>query len=520
MIKVCMKPFTKIRPFLTIIIFAAVILLFSQGFTGNKTSFLRVNGDEIIDGEGNSVMLRGFNISFKDFRDVLGEKDIRNIADSGANSIRLVMDFRQFESAPFTYNQDSFSLLDFILDWCEKYGVYVILDMHLAPGIQNHHDFVVHRERSYEFWKKLEYQKRFYALWAELAKRYAGRTIIAGYDLLNEGAPPGAEEYRRVMNSAANAVRSFDKNHILIVEEAILPDWRKELISIDDRNTLYSIHFFYPPQFTFHTTTTERAITTYPGEMATHGEKIGETRTASVTGNNEWKKIGIKATPPEEAEILVVTISSEGNTGTVWFDDVSLEKDGLPMDLPAPLVPNNSFEVDYPGINWNTMGSGVVVTEKTSRTGRCSLAFSRCRTAAFAQSSPLEARKGNYSLTAWVRSEGATGDNYLSLSWHKRRILQRVDKNALTENMLYALRFKSRYHVPIYVGEFTAHANPSAGSALRYLRDLLGIMREGGLHWSYWTYYSEYPGIGIYTGNPSRLSRPEEMELLKREMGQ
>ena len=30
--------------------------------------------------------------------------------------------------------QDGFHLLDSLIYWCEKYGIYVIIDMHGAPG--------------------------------------------------------------------------------------------------------------------------------------------------------------------------------------------------------------------------------------------------------------------------------------------------------------------------------------------------------------------------------------------------
>lgn len=512
----------KIKTFL--IASPVILLLFlfflSHGSTTRDLSgFLRVSGNKVLDGSGNPVMLRGFNIAFKDFRDVLSVKDIKKIADTGANSIRLVLNYRHFESAPFKYNPDNFSLLDSILDWCEKYDVYVILDMHLAPGIQNPHDFVVHRGKSYEFWNKREYQERFYALWAEIAKRYADRRIIAGYDLLNEGVPPDPDSYIEVINKVAGVIRKYDRNHILIVEEMVLPGKRgKKLSLIDDKNTIYSIHFFYPPQFTFYTTTNKRIVMNYPGEMVTAGPKTGETKTGSITGTSDWKKIVLKAVPPEGAEILRVNIVSSGNHGTVWFDDIYLEKDGRPIELPALLVSNNSFEIDYPGISWNTMGKGVTVTDRTSRTGTYSLKFSGNETASSAKSSPIEVQKGKFSLSAWVKSKNATGNNHISLSWHKKKLIKNINRNSLLERLQYALEFKNRYNVPLYVGEFTVHSNPSEKSVANYLNDILEIMEKEDLHWSYWTYYSEYPGIGIYTGNSSFLSRRNGLEILKKFM--
>jgi hypothetical protein len=297
---------------------------------------------------------------------------------------------------------------------------------------------------------------------------------------------------------------------------------------INDKNTIYSVHFFYPPQFTFYTTANERMLMKYPGEMTTAGVKIGEIRTANITGTTEWRKLNIKAVPPDGAEILMVNIISDSNNGTVWFDDVYLKKDGVQIGLPAPLVFNNSFEIDYPGINWNTQGVAAVTSE-TARTGSRSLMFSMNKDAASALSSPVDVNpvrkglsngvnKGTYSLTAWVKSINATGNNFLSLSWHKRKAVAYVDRNVLLERLRYALEFKKKNNVPLFVGEFTVHANPYRDSVINYLKDIVEIMRDEGLHWSYWTYYSEYPGIGIYTGNNPHLARPEEMNMLKKYM--
>jgi hypothetical protein len=477
--------------------------------------FLRVEGEKILDASGKPIFLRGFNVEFKHFKRELGEPDIKRIADDGYNGIRLVMDYRDFMIAPSIYHEENFVLLDSLLSWCRKYSVYVILDMHLAPGFQNSHDFVVHRQRSFDFWTKGEHQERFYALWEKIAERYAGETIVAGYDLLNEGVPPTGQDYVRVMKTAIQRIRSRDRNHILIIEEALLPGGRKELYHFPDRNTVYSIHFFYPSSFSFYVTTTERVALTYPGAMSTSGEKRGEASSGTAAGDSEWREVSVRAFPPEGADLVLVNISSQGNAGTVWFDDITLEVNGRALELPAPLVSNNSFEIDYPGISWNTRGACVSLTSKAARTGNFSLMFSGCRTPGTAESSPLEAGPGEYRLSGWYRAEQAGGESVLSLSWHKRRLIGQVDRSALLGKLGYALRFRSRHRVPLYVGEFTAHANPARESVARYLQDLTGIMREEGLHWSFWEYYSEYPGVGLYTGD-LRLTNPEARDVLKR----
>jgi aryl-phospho-beta-D-glucosidase BglC (GH1 family) len=496
-----------------------ILLLSFARFESRETAgFLRVSDQEVLDGAGDPLVLKGFNIAFKDFDGTLGEKDIKRITDSGANSIRLVIDYRQLESSPFEYDAKNFGLLDTIVSWCDKYGIYLILDMHLAPGIQNPHDFVVHREKSYRFWEESQYQERFYALWTAIAKRYADRKIIAAYDLLNEGVAPDETQYLKVINTVADKVRQYDKHHILIVEEALLPNGTKRIFPIADDNVIYSIHFFYPPQFTFYTTTRQRTITRYPGEMSINGEAIGAVKSQAATGTRDWRRLTLRGAPPEGAEIVQVLILSDEQHGRVWFDDIHLEVDGRAVDLPAPLVSNSSFEIDYPGISWETRGPCGQVTEVTAKKGRHSIGFANCTKPAVVLSSPIAVDGDSYTLSAWVKTADAQGGNQLALSWHKLKTLTAFNKITLRDRLDYALRFKAWHGAPVYVGEFTVHENPSTDSVSNYMKDILDIMETEGLHWSYWTYYSEFPGIGIYTGSRAYLARPDSLRILARNM--
>ena len=495
-----------------------ILLVFAFFSVGDAYGFLRVSGSRIVDAADKPVRLQGLNIEFKDFMTVLNEDDIKKIADSGANSIRLAFNYLDLEQSPFAYNKKNFELLDLVIDWCERHGILVVLDMHLVPGIQNIHDFVVNREKSAEFWNKREFQERFYALWTHIAARYRDRKIIAGYDLINEGSPPDISLYIKILNTVAGKIRALDKNHILIVEEAIHPARSKELVLIDDKNTVYSIHFFYPPQFTFYATTTERPISSYPGKMLTAGNLISEIKSAAPAGNEEWQIAEIKASPPEGSEVLMVNIISEGNQGAIFFDDIRLAVDGHEIDLPAPLVSNNSFEIDYPGFNWDTTDSCVKVSDTTAKIGKHSLSFLNCRHAAAAHSSPIQVQNRTYVLKAWYKSRSASGKTYISLSWHAGRILSTIEKSSLLEQINYAIAFKSRHNVPLYVGEFTAHANPSKENVANYLSDLLDIMVKEGFHWSFWEYYSHYRGVGIHNGPEKAMVNPAAWDTLKKYM--
>ena len=62
------------------------------------------------------------------------------------------------------------------------------------------------------------------AAWATIAQRYQNATNILGYDLLNE--PPGSlnNNYRPTYQQIQATVRSYDKNHLLVLESNVYAD--------------------------------------------------------------------------------------------------------------------------------------------------------------------------------------------------------------------------------------------------------------------------------------------------------
>jgi hypothetical protein len=144
-----------------------------------------------------------------------------------------------------------------------------------------------------------------------------------------------------------------------------------------------------------------------------------------------------------------------------------------------------------------------------------SLAFSGCGTW-FSDEQPLS-KKGEYRLSGWYKENKRQEKTFFPCLKHNEESEQ-VDRARSVSGL--AMRYGSSLHkVPLYVGEFTMHANPERESVVGYLQDLIGIMRDEGLHWSFWEYYSEYPGVGLYTGD-LRLANPEARDVLKRSLGE
>ena len=123
------------------------------------------------------------------------ETDFKNIADMGFNCVRIPFWYRNFQSDNNgTWILDDngeidLSRLEWAVEMCRKYGLYAILDLHAANGVQGYADHAGHKN-NYHFFDQNEkgewYREQAAELWRVIAKRFAGDPAIAMFDLLNE----------------------------------------------------------------------------------------------------------------------------------------------------------------------------------------------------------------------------------------------------------------------------------------------------------------------------------------------
>lgn len=66
------------------------------------------------------------------------EADIRKMAEEGLNSVRLAINSRHIieDDEPLRWKDDGIARIDRLIEWCRSYQLYVILDLHGAPGGQ------------------------------------------------------------------------------------------------------------------------------------------------------------------------------------------------------------------------------------------------------------------------------------------------------------------------------------------------------------------------------------------------
>ena len=255
-----------------------------------KLPLLKVDGTRIVDRAGKPVRLKGVNLggwlmmegymlggrnipekAFREgfektlgkdaleeftraFRDTfIREEDIKTIKSWGANCVRIPFNYRliEFEDRPFSLNEEGLGYLNRAVGWCEKHGLYCILDMHAAPGAQNtgwHSDCY----GKPDFFTNDFNIDRYLRLWHFLAEQYKDSSAVAGYDVLNEAVVPFTNELalKELYRKVTKEIRDADTKHIIFLEGNF---WAQRLVFLgrpEDRNTAYSIHTYAPFDFT------------------------------------------------------------------------------------------------------------------------------------------------------------------------------------------------------------------------------------------------------------------------------
>ena len=224
---------------LTLTVFTASFsfVAFAEENTGNVTitdeDALYTKGEKIYNKKGEEVFLRGINLggwliqedwftpvntskgnldTFRILTERFGaekayelfdiyydnwitETDFKNIADMGFNCVRIPFWYRNFQSdenGTWILDENGeidLSRLEWAVEMCRKYGVYAILDLHAANGVQGYADHAG-LSGTYHFFDRDEkgrwYREQAAELWEVIAERFAGDPAVAMFDLLNE----------------------------------------------------------------------------------------------------------------------------------------------------------------------------------------------------------------------------------------------------------------------------------------------------------------------------------------------
>ena len=288
-----------LRPLFILTFILTINISFGQGY-------LKVDGKRIVDEKGNNILLRGMGLGGwmlqegymlrvekigqqqhvirKNIADLIGTQktevfydtwlanhtrkiDIDSMASWGFNSIRLAMHYNLYtlpvEKEPIagqnTWIEKGFAMTDSLLTWCKANKMYLILDLHGAPGGQGGDLNIADRDPSLpSLWQSEANKQKMIALWRKVVERYVNEPWIAAYDIINEpnwGFEKAddkngcAEEknapLRQLMMDITKTIREVDTKHIIIIEGNCWGNNYKGVFPLWDNNLVVSFHKYW-----------------------------------------------------------------------------------------------------------------------------------------------------------------------------------------------------------------------------------------------------------------------------------
>ena len=175
------------------------------------------------------------------------EKDIKFLSQNGFNALRIPLHYKHFSPSFNEFINDGFELLDPIINACRNNNMYVILDMHAAPGAQNTSDFSDSDGQTAKLFTEYSNQKWLTSVWRYIAEYYSNEPVVAAYDLLNEPVLPwgyGPQALRNIYEWVIDSIRTVDPNHVVIIEGNWYGNDHTGLLPPFDDEMVYSFHHY------------------------------------------------------------------------------------------------------------------------------------------------------------------------------------------------------------------------------------------------------------------------------------
>lgn len=178
------------------------------------------------------------------------EEDIRKLAEWGFDHVRLPLDYDVIETEDGDSIEDGYRHIDDCMDWCRKYGLHLMIDLHKAFGYMFDRSAVPDPDR---FFTEEALQERFYGIWEKLSARYGKEKDHLLFELLNEVVDAAyAKEWNRIASRAVEVIRKQAPD-IGIVIGGVQYNSAAGISLLDppaDENIIYTFHCYEPLCFT------------------------------------------------------------------------------------------------------------------------------------------------------------------------------------------------------------------------------------------------------------------------------
>ena len=279
------------------------------------------------------------------------DEDFEYLNSIAANTVRLPLTYKLFNDTFYLCDNDpeaGFRFIDYVVRMCREVGLYLLLDLHVAPGGQSGAAHIDDSDGYTHLFESQENMDEYCRIWKMIAERYAEEPIILGYELLNEPIdvkynalyPYLQPTYEKVTAS----IREVDSNHIIILGGANFCDDFSMLTDYAfDSKIMLTAHRYHSVDVSkFSDISAQTNLPMYMGEFGHWGG--GTDLTAQVVSNiksrgmgytywpfkkmNDWESLLGFAVPEYWESIKEFVLSPRGTTAQlqIALKKVDVEK--------------------------------------------------------------------------------------------------------------------------------------------------------------------------------------------------
>lgn len=156
----------------------------------------------------------------KHYSSFVTEKDIQTLAKAGINLVRIpighwILPQYVNSNEPWAPN-DGWKYLLQAIGWAQKHGIYVLVDLHGAPGSQAYQQTTGHQS-SNQFWNggmggnNMQRSMKLLTHLADTFSKAPYKGTVVGLELLNE--PAVGQDYENYLKQGYQAIRAAEKKN-------------------------------------------------------------------------------------------------------------------------------------------------------------------------------------------------------------------------------------------------------------------------------------------------------------------
>ena len=417
---------------------------------------------------------------------VFNETEFKMIHELGFNFVRLPVDYRTY-TKPGDWNTfylTKVAEFDKAIQWGEKYGIHVCLNLHRAPGYCVNPTTTLPVNQQLNLWTDPVAQDAFVNHWKFFANRY--KDIPAdrlSFNLINEPGNVTTEVYTAVMLKAIQAIHQISPERIVFVD---VVNNGLILALKDEPNVAQSIHCYDPGNLTHYKAewvngAADWAVPTWPVQWISnslYGPWKSEWKSPLVFQGNFAKgseviinvnQVSLESTLTVKAGTKVILSKRFVCTKDLGTDFTVLVDKGwgyqnISNKDYSVLLPENATSISFE----NTAGDWMTINSISIRQGTALLKYTLSNTT-------WGIKQSFYKIDDNGNIQTLEGNDVLPFDSYRKNLAISKENN-----------------IPFMVQEFGVYNKTPHDVTIGFLTDLSKFLHDNNIGWALWNFMGSF----------------------------